>query len=205
VAIVPPDNEKRLLVRIAAGDTSAYTQVYHHYGPEVFNAAMVYLKSESEANEVVQEVFMKIWQKRSALPSIDHFQNYLFILARNRIYDGFKRKANEQAAMTWLFRSAASGAVNDADHRVQDRQYEQILQSAIDGLSAARKNVYLARGQGKTYEAIAEEYGISVGTAKKQMTQARQFIQEFILQYLHLYALLAVSGHYLAALTQAHR
>ena len=205
MAIVPPDNEKRLLVRIAAGESSAYTEVYHHYAPGVFNAAMVYLKNESEANEVVQEVFLKIWQKRSALPFIDNFSNYLFILARNRIYDGFKRKANEQAALTWFFRSVPDGAVNDADHRVQDRQYEQILQSAIDGLSPARKSVYLARGQGKSYEVIAEEYGISVGTAKKQMTQARQFIQEFILQYLHLYALLAVNSYYLTTLTPAHR
>ncbi len=204
MAIIPPDSEKTLLVHVAAGDASAYTQLYQGYAPEVFNAAMVYLKDESEANEVVQEVFMKIWQKREQLPSIDSFKNYLFILARNRIYDGFKRKAIEQTALTSLFRSAPDPAVNDADHRVQDRQYEQILQSAIDGLTPARKKIYLARSQGKTYEAIAEEYNISAATAKKQMTQARQFIQEFILQYLHIYALLVANSHHWTTLAQTH-
>ena len=204
MAIVPPYNERTLLERIAAGDASAYTQLYHGYAPEVYNAAMVYLKNESEANEVVQEVFMKIWQKRESLPSIDSFKNYLFILARNRIYDGFRRKAIEQTALSWFLHNAPGTAVSDTDYRVQDRQYEQILQSAIDGLSPARKKIYLARSQGKTYEAIAEEYNISVATAKKQMTQARQFIQEFILQYLHIYALFLVNSHHWTTLAQTH-
>lgn len=204
LAIVALYNEKTLLMAIAAGDQAAYTQVYRHYAPEVFNAAMVYLKDELDANEVVQEVFMKIWLKREVLSGIDNFTNYLFILARNRIYDGFKKKAAEQLALRHFHRNTPGIAVDNADHRVQDRQYEQVLQSAINLLSPARRNVYLARNEGKSYETIAEEYHISVTTAKKQMTQAKQFIQDFVVQYLHIYVLLLVNSHSVASLTRLH-
>jgi RNA polymerase sigma-70 factor (family 1) len=190
VSIIPPDKEKLLLLSIAAGDQLAYTRLYNDYAPEVFNAAMVYLRNETEAGEVVQEVFLKIWQKRESLPSIDSFKNYLFILARNKIYDGFKRKTIEETALANFLSNSPSSTVDDTDHRLQDRQYEQLLISAIDGLSPARRKIYLARGEGRSYDAIAAEYNISVSTAKKQMTQARRFVQEFILRHLHLYAVL---------------
>jgi RNA polymerase sigma-70 factor (family 1) len=194
LAIIPLYNEKTLLSNIAIGDQSAFTELYHHYSPEVFNAAMVYLKDQLDANELVQEVFMKIWEKRAGLPEIDSFSNYLFILVRNRIYDGFRKKATEQTALIHFFRTAPGATIDNADHQVRDRQYGQLLQSAIDQLSPARKKVYLARSQGKSYERIAQEYNISVTTAKKQMTQAKQFIQDYILRYLHIYALILVTG-----------
>ncbi len=193
MAIIALYNEKTLLADIARGDQAAFTELYHHYAPEVFNAAMIYLKDQLDAGELVQEVFMKIWEKRESLTEIDSFTNYLFILVRNRIYDGFRRKAAEQSALIHFFRAAPGTAVDDTDHPVQDKQYEELLQAAVDQLSPARKKVYLARKEGKSFQTIAAELNISESTAKKQMTQARQFVQDYILQYLHIYGLILLT------------
>ena len=159
---------------------------------------MVYLKDQVDAGELVQEVFLKIWERRETLTDIDSFTNYLFILVRNRIYDGFRKRAAEQSALSHFFRAAPGAAVDNTDHPVQDKQYEELLQAAIDQLSPARKKVYLARKEGKSFQTIALEFKISETTAKKQMTQAKQLIQDYIMQYLHIYGLLLLTSHSLA-------
>lgn len=165
---------------------------------------MVYLKDDLDATELVQEVFLKIWEKRDKLAGVDSFINYLFILARNHIFDGFRKKAAEQSALSHFFRNAPIGAVDDADHLIRNKQYEKLVKDAVDQLSPARKKVYLARQQGKSFQTIAKELDISETTAKKQATQAKQFIQEYILQYLHLYGILLLTGQSLSVLPTLH-
>lgn len=172
-------NEDVLLRSVSQGDETAYTLIFKHYSAQVFNAAMIYLKDEIEAREVVQDVFLKVWLKRAALSEVESFKNYLFILVRNHVYDNFRRIALTRTKIQ-EYAEGQIMAVNDTDHPVQDKQYQNILQKAIGLLPEARKKVYLARIAGTPYEEIAVNMNISVHTVKKQMQLASQFIRSHI-------------------------
>jgi RNA polymerase sigma-70 factor (family 1) len=177
--------ERELLQQIARGDESAYTLVFNHYSKQVFNAAMLYLKDTTPAREVVQEVFLKIWLKREGMSDVEDLTAYLFILTRNHIYDSFKR----QAALVKVldnFVQLQPSAIEDTDHRLQDRQYDHLLHRAVSTLPPERKKVYIARKEGLSNEEISHKMNISIHTVKKQMQLAVQTLRSFVKQQLHI-------------------
>lgn len=176
--------ERELLQRIALGDEAAYTLVFNHYSKQVFDVAMLYLKDVLPAREIVQEVFLKVWLKREVMPGIEDFTAYLFMITRNHIYDGFKKQAVRLKAHDYLYRHQPD-AVNDTDHRLRERQYEKLLDTAVSSLPPGRKKVYIARKEGLSNEEISQRMNISIGTVKKQMQLAMQSLRSFVKQRLN--------------------
>lgn len=171
--------EQELLQQIAGGNEAAYTLMFNKYSQQVYNAAMLYLKDTITSREVVQEVFLKVWLKRSALSGIDDFTGYLFILTRNHIYDSFKKQAVRLKALDYLYKHQPD-AVNDADHRLQEHQYAHLLDKAVSSLPPERKKVYIARKEGLSNEEISLQLNISIHTVKKQMQLAMQSLRTFM-------------------------
>lgn len=177
-------NEELLLKSLSQGDEQAFTALFAHYRQQVFSVAMLYLKEEIEAKEVVQDVFLKIWMKRESLAAIESFKDYLFIIVRNHIYVNLRRLAISKVKLE-EYGQRLPVDVNDTDHIVQDKQYQEFLQQAIEQLPNARKRVYLARSAGVSYEEIASAMNISVHTVKKQMQLANQFIRVQVAQFMN--------------------
>lgn len=175
--------ERELIQQIARGDESAYTFVFNKYSKQVFNVAMLYLKDRTTAHETVQEVFLKVWLKREAMSRVDSFEDYLFILTRNHIYDNFKKQAVRTKAYDYLFRHQPA-AVNDADYRLRQHQSESLLHKAVSALPPERKKVYIARNEGLSNEEVSNQLNISIHTVKKQMQLAMQSVRLFIKQRL---------------------
>jgi len=78
-------NEPALLLKIAEGDESAFRKLFEHYWDNIYSVALAFTKSPVIAEEMVQDVFVKIWTKRQYLPEVQKFSDYLFIIARNHI------------------------------------------------------------------------------------------------------------------------
>lgn len=175
--------ERELMKQIARGDESAYTLVFNKYSKQVFDVAMLYVKDTITAREIVQEVFLKVWLKRETMPSINNFEDYLFILTRNHIYDSFKKQAVRSKAYDYLFHHQPT-AIDDADYRLQDHQYENLLDKAVSHLPPERKKVYVARKEGFSNEEISHHLNISIHTVKKQMQLAMSSVRTFIKQRL---------------------
>ena len=177
--------ERELLQQIARGDESAYTLVFNHYSKQVFNVAMLYLKDTTTAREVVQEVFLKIWLKRETMPAVEDLTAYLFILTRNHIYDSFKKQANLVKALDH-FSLHQPSAIDNADYRLQERQYDHLLDKVVSNLPPERKKVYIARKEGMSNEEISVRMNISIHTVKKQMQLAMQTVRSFVKEQLHI-------------------
>lgn len=141
--------------------------------------AMLYLKDKLAAREVVQEVFLKIWLRREVMPGVDNLSDYLFILTRNHVFDGFKKQAVRMKAYDTLYDSQVV-VVNDTDHRVEEGIYAGIVDKAIATLPPERKKVYIARKEGFSNEEISSKFNISVHTVKKQMQLAVQMVRSFV-------------------------
>lgn len=178
-------SERELLQQLAGGSEQAYTIIYNDYSGNIFHAAMVYAKDVHIAQEVVQLVFISLWEKRETTAEIGNLQNYLFILARNAIFNHFKRASVEVKAKQGLSASQPRYADN-TDHRVRMHQYDHLLQSAVNQLPPQRRTVYkLAREQGLSHEEIARQMKISTLTVKKHMALALRFVRSYLNQHLH--------------------
>src|SRR5438552_2957533 len=94
--------EQELLVQLKMGDEVAFTQLFRDYSPTVYKAAHLFLKSNTLAEEVVQDVFLKLWLKRAEMDVIRRLDDYLFIMARNLIFDRIKKRAYETAGQAAL-------------------------------------------------------------------------------------------------------
>ena len=172
-------HEHELLGRVATGDGEAYTLIFRHYSQQVFDVAMLYLKDNGLAKEIVQEVFMKVWLKRAEMQQVKSFRDYLFILTRNHIYDGFKKQLVRLKAYDVHVKNQPA-TQNDTDHLLLQREYDAILDKAVAGLPPERKKVYLARRQGWSNEEISLQLNISVHTVKKQMSLAMHAVRAFV-------------------------
>ncbi len=172
-------NEPEILQRLKEGSESAFTQLFERYRVKLYSVAFKFLKSSVLAEETVQDVFLKIWLKRSELPVIKNFEGYLFIMGRNFIFDRIKKMAYEKVAQTnW---NGETAFTEDAEYLIRRHQCELLLQKAIELLPPQQKQVYsLARKEGMSHEKIAEHMKLSRVTVKTHMAKALQNIRRYL-------------------------
>lgn len=177
-------NERELLLSLARGNDNAFADVFHHYRHRIYAIAFRLLGSASQAEDTVQDVFLKMWLKRQELHEISHFKAYLFTVTRNHIFTALKLLAREQ-----LMESELSAAVvTDAkDAAIIHKEYEQILQKAIAQLSPQQELIYkLSREEGLKRNEIADRLQLSPETIKVHLANAMRSIRAFCLARMDL-------------------
>jgi RNA polymerase sigma factor (sigma-70 family) len=95
-------NEKALLLQVAQGDETAFGILFHRYRHKIFYFAWRFLQSESKAEDVLQEIFLKVWTGKELLPDIKNFKAWLTTITRNHIYNALRRLTVEEAFMQEL-------------------------------------------------------------------------------------------------------
>ncbi len=171
-------NERQLLDAVANGDETAFAELFNSYHNKLYGFILKLTKNEEAAEDVVQDVFLKIWMNRATLVAIDHFNAYLFRMSQNHALNGLKRMANEIQILTKLAKSGKEGATMPDEQLLQKEVNEQ-LQQAINQLPAQQKKVYtMSRMQGMKYEEIAEALNLSVSTVKNHMATALHNIRK---------------------------
>ncbi|HSC38537.1 MAG TPA: sigma-70 family RNA polymerase sigma factor, partial [Chitinophagaceae bacterium] len=138
-----------------------------------------------QADDLLQNVFVRLWEKRAELYEVKSIENYLFILARNMVLNHIKRKAIEQNVYQ-VVRSRLAESAHSTENAVLETEYKRLLQEAIDALPAQQKQVYLmATEAAMSYEDIASQMGLSKLTIKKHLELARKSIRAHINVKLH--------------------
>ena len=184
-----PDNELALLLRIADGDARAFESIYRRYSPTVYNTAKTYVKDGAEAEEIVQQVFLKLWERRTSLSAVESFADYIFIIVRNSLFDHFNQLSRRTRLVQNLKVQAGEWKSDEADHRFRLREVELLVEKAIRQLPDRQKQVYLmADGEALDYDDIASRMQISRLTAKKHMELARKAIRKYLYRHLQDYA-----------------
>ncbi len=168
---------EEVIIQVSQGSEEAFAALFRGYRPRVYGVALKMLKSEEEANDVLQEIFLKVWAKREDLPKIKDFEGYLFTMARNHIFDKFRHSINDLEAKQTLVHG--SEPTDNTDHRVREQQYGELLQNTLKVLTPQQKQVYhLARIEGMSHKAIAKHMRISRLTVKTHMAKALKFIRQ---------------------------
>ena len=171
------DDEIKLVQQLNQGSSLAFQELFHHYNQHLYRFSLSYLKSETEAEEIVQEVFMKIWEKRLSLNHNYSFHSYLFTIAFNAVKKRFNRRQKEAKYKYDLFQTL----IIEYPSLEQRQDLETLLEKLerlIDLLPEKRQKIFKKRKQeGLSIETIAEEMNISPKTVKNQITEAMKFLK----------------------------
>mgnify|MGYP001545291185 CR=1 FL=1 len=134
-------NEHELIQLIAQGDERAFTKLIDHYRNKIYGIALELTHSINVAEEITEDVFLKIWLRRSALNEIENFTAYLFTVARNETYKILKQIAKNYKIVLLAENNEAIALENSEDYLI-GKEYTSLLQKAIDRLPHQQKQVY---------------------------------------------------------------
>jgi len=154
--------------------------LYSHYYNGLYRFVFFVLKSQEDAEEIIQDVFLKIWVKRQTLTGIRSFEDYLFRMAKNRIFD----TSRQSRTRLKLIRQIALHTEEGAESTFNDllfQQYHTAAQEAINQLSPRKKQIFLMNARDElTAREIAGRMGISMPAVKKQLHEANHFIKDYL-------------------------
>lgn len=166
---------KVLLESLKEGDNRAFEELYDSYKEPALRFCNSILKDIEESENVIQEVFIKIWNRRSTINPELNFTSYLFTIIKNRVFDHLK-EVKKNAFMKEKFWENVL-EYKAVDNEIQEERFAKVKE-AVDGLSEKRKEIIkLNYEEGKSYEEIATQLSISKNTVKNQLVKAKQVIR----------------------------
>ena len=159
------------ILALKQGDIRAFNELFDRYGKRLYRFSVTYLKSAADAEDIVQEVFMKIWNNRQELSVEKSFEAYLFTIAKNGILNTIRKSKSEETYLNYAKLHPGKNIL--LDEELNFKELENAYQNAIDQLSPRRKEIYqLSKVQFFSNAQIADKLNISVKTVENQMTSA---------------------------------
>jgi RNA polymerase sigma-70 factor (ECF subfamily) len=191
----PPYSDLELFERIASGDKWAFTEVYLRYAPLLLKHVTQLLDSRDWAEEIVQDVFTRLWEARPSLSTVSQPRAYLYRIASNLTLDLLRHRSVEVKAQYWLARN--SGAVSDPGIEAQFDFWSsrQLVEEAVNHLTAQKKLIYLLKNEeGYSYEEIAKTVHLSRNTVRNHLADAVQYIRRYLLEHGVVHVLWLIVG-----------
>lgn len=171
-------DERETLKQVALGDERAFNRIVRKYSQVIYPYLLYWLKSPQLAQEVAQDVFLRIWKNRHKLPDISNFPGYVYVVTRNRVYSGFQSGLPETEAPHV---TQADQALSDPQTVLETKELATIMNRAIASLPPRRKEIFLlSRNEQLTYEEIAARLGISRSTVREHMVEALVFLRAYL-------------------------
>ena len=176
-------DEIELIKRLQQSDSEAFLALYDRYHLIVYHWSLKIVKMPTHAEDIVQDVFLKIWQIRDRLNPHQSFPAFIYRICRNKAFTLIKKIASDERLQTQVMHQLKN-VVESAENRVLWHEYEALLSKAVGKLPTQRQKVFkLCRQEGKSYEEVANELGISRNTVKEHMVMAVKNIKEHFYQY----------------------
>ena len=181
-------------MRLQNDDKEAFNELYRKYHSAIYYNILKLTRDSILAEDIVQEVFITLWEKRYSLDSEKEISRWLFVISYNKSIDCLKRKLKESLAQTALQQDNEN--TTDTGNSLFNIRMN-IIEKAIEQLSPQKKKVFeLCKLQRKTYAEAARELHISKHTVKEYLSGAVTFIREYVKQYSE-YSVIFLSAIYL--------
>jgi RNA polymerase sigma-70 factor (ECF subfamily) len=166
--------------RLAKGDASAFETIFELYKKRVFGVALKMLKSETDAEEVVQDVFLSIWLAKRNLGQVNDPEAYLFTITYNTIYSRLKKASHNQELLNTIIQHLTE-IQNTTAETIAARETGKLINEAIQQLPPQQRTVYeLSKQEGLKYDEIAELMHLSKNTVRNHLSEAMKTIRTFL-------------------------
>jgi len=173
--LTPDDGD--LVERLLRGDVEAFDSIYYKYSGKLYAFGLKYLRSSAEAKELVQSVFLKVWENHKSLKKETSFKSYLFTIAYNDICKLLRKRNYQQKFIDdTLYENAQSSY--EIETGIDSQSVLDQVQQIVNKLPERQKNIFLkSRQEGKSTKEIAEEVGLSIGTVDNYISKALKSIR----------------------------
>lgn len=172
--------DRELILMVSTGDADAFRKIFDKYHNKIYSTAWKITGVKTVAEDVVQDVFIKLWLHREKLAAVENFNAYLNAIVRNHIFNGLRKIANEQTLLQNLPAQIPQNNKEVFD-RVCCHELEDLVHKAVGQLTPQQKKVYnFSRVDGLKHEEIAEKMGISRSTVKGHITASLRHIKAVI-------------------------
>lgn len=185
-------NEKDVLRRIADADREAFRLLYAHYFKVVQRYISLFVPSKDNLAELTQDVFIKMWEKRERLATVDSFKDYLFIVSRNTVFNYFRSLKMRQQTKE-LEEGMDATTVYHTEQDVLYKQYYHIAAEGMEKLTPRRREILKMRiERGLSLDEIAGQLNITRAAVKKQLYEATAFVRQYLMEHAEMTVLLFV-------------
>ncbi|OQX55012.1 MAG: hypothetical protein B5M54_03940 [Candidatus Aminicenantes bacterium 4484_214] len=166
---------KKLISLCLEGDEEAWKMIVNTYAPQIFNLAFHFTHSREEAEDVTQEIFLKLFSSLKKYKKEMNFTAWLLTLARNHLIDKYRREKKEKSLRQELDeRVLTESGLLSPENGHDQKEVKLIVWKALDQLSTeVRLSIVLFDLMGKTYEETAEILDVPVGTIKSRINRGR--------------------------------
>lgn len=172
--------EKLLVKQLMNGNEKAFSALFNTYRNDVYGYSISMLKTHVLAEEIVQDVFLNVWQHKERLNPSLSFKSYVFTITRNLTFNLISKVANNRKLKEEVFYKSQQ-SYSPIEDKLAEADYEIIKKKAIDQLPPKRKIIFeMSRNEGMSYEEISKELNISVSTVKGQTSKALATLRDFL-------------------------
>jgi len=175
--------DRELLQQVANGDIFAFRQLFEGYRLRLFSFVLQMTHSRVDAEEIVQDVFTKIWESRIQLTAVEYPGKYIYTIARNKTLNHLTRLARDRRLLQQVWANV-SQSDNPTEDILQAQESQRLINEAISRLSLQQQTIFqLSRDQGLTHEEIAARLGLSKSRVKNVLVEALKQIRAHLERY----------------------
>ncbi|MFC7525693.1 RNA polymerase sigma factor [Parapedobacter sp. GCM10030251] len=173
-------DEKVLLQQLQKGDHEAFEILYHSYSKVLYWHLDKMVKDADLAEELLQELFIKVWHSRAKIQPDLPFVNFLYVVAKQLSIDHYRRLARRSRVFEYLGQRQ-SEAVETTEKDVMGNEARKLLDEAIAALPLQRRKAFeLCKIEGKSYKEAAEIMGVSPFTIQNHVAKATHSVKEYV-------------------------
>ena len=173
--------DKKIIKDLKRGDIVAFDAVYEKYFHRLYGFVLRYLKRSEDAEGIVHDVFLKIWEARSKIEVYASFESFLFTIAYNTSISLLRKRVSETKSREYL---KSQQQIYNADTAIDELHFKELnskVQSLLRKLTPRQKEIYLlSREKGLTHKEIAQKLNISENTVKNHLVTALKYLKSHI-------------------------
>jgi RNA polymerase sigma-70 factor (family 1) len=174
-------HEEKLIKELRMGNKKAFEYFFNGYYQNLLNLANQYLHDLDEAEDIVQEVFYRVWHYKENMDPSLSFKAYIITIAKRLIYNKFKKKVHKITFEKYL-KENKNNTENSLDEYINFTELDQRINFKIQQLPLKRREIFiLSRQEGLSNKEIAEKLNISPNTVESQITKAIKFLRESVI------------------------
>ena len=173
------DTSNQILLKyLQKGDEQAFEKLYRQHREALYHRVYKLIKSHELAEEIVQDVFVKVWlNHRDIVPSQD-FSTYLRVIARNTVYDYFRRIASDQGKIEQMILLVKNYVAASVESQLAHQEMQAHLDSILQKMPEKCREVYtLCKLEGRSYDEVAKLLNISKATVNNHIVKASRIVK----------------------------
>jgi RNA polymerase sigma-70 factor (ECF subfamily) len=183
------EEDHLLISGLKNGDRTVFEQIFRTYYPEICGFSLRYLPDPLVAEEVVQDLFCKVWFRRNEIVINTSLKSYLYKAAVNHALNYLRHQEMQRKYFDYV--GFEVNEVAGGIHYESDGELQGLVQKALLELPEKRREIFeMSRFEGMKYHEIAEKLGINIKTVETQMTRALDFMRQYLKEYISIILLI---------------